>query len=129
MIEPKTIRDARLAIRALEREIDSVRRGPITIQAGFTLAWYLRRAQAALRQAERSLSTADDPRLDPLKPLAPQVEPPQPSLRSRRERYRCVRCMEEALLDEIDLTYDEGIHRRCGGTWEIILPLRRRAKK
>lgn len=135
MIEPRTAREARLAIRKAERAVDQVRMSPACGSTGWSPgAWYLRQAQAALRQAERAFARADDPRLEYLKPLSPQVER-RPLDRPRRRRYRCNRCFTERLLGEVDLAYNDGIHPgngldpSCGGQWELVPPLRRKAKR
>lgn len=124
--EPRTVRDARLAIRDLEAALERVHMAPASALA-LLPGLYLRRARLALRQAERHFAEADDPRLEPLKPLRAQLSERRPSLLPRKRRYRCPECFREALLNDDDLAYYEGKHKRCGVEWEPVSRLRGRS--
>lgn len=90
--ESRTIRDARTVIRELEDRLRIVHLSP-AIALGPAARWYVRKARLALRQAERKLAEADDPRLDALKPLGPHLG----RHGVRRVRMRCTRCWSEQL--------------------------------
>ncbi len=121
MNEPRTIREARLAIREAEKAVGRIHMAPATALA-FGLDWYLRKARLALRQAEIHAAKADDPRLDPLPSLPAQIRQRRPQTGPKRKRHRCSTCFEEALLYDSQVEYVSERHR-CPGTFELVARL------
>lgn len=124
--ESRTIREARDAIHELEAALGRVQMSPAMALTRTRIPdWYLRKARLALRQADRQLAPADDPRLPVLKPLRAQIaterrvyvdangEPVK-----RRKRFRCPVCFEESLRRESEKT--ACYKSACYGTVEPV---------
>lgn len=126
MSDIRTIRAAREAIVAAERELERIEMSPAAILAGFGPEWYLHKARTALRQAERSLAKADDPRLPQMKAMNPQASERRPSLRPRRKRHRCPACFHERLLEPGEARVC-GLCRRQRGVTIDMEPVARRS--
>ena len=96
--ETRTVRDGRHAIRDAEAQVERIHMSPAAALC-WSADWYLRKARLALRQAERAMADADDPRLPPLEKLRAQIRDRAPQTRPRRRRYRCPVCFTEGLYD------------------------------
>ena len=140
MTEPRTVREVRDAVRRIEADLErlSMADGMALLESGHGwnhVAYRIRAARLALRQADIAAAKVDDPRAGILKPLSAQIRKAGPRLRPARKRYRCTNCFREALLSAESA---EKGHRRimypapgyrevvdCGD-WEPIARLRKR---